>query len=88
MTAYGMDVEQARRLASAVQLHSDDIARLSETVTRRIEALDWYGPDADRFRNDMWPATAVLLRSVQQGASELSQQTEVNLRDQIRVSGS
>jgi hypothetical protein len=87
MTAYGMDVEQARRLANAVQVHSDDIARLSEIVGRRVEALDWFGPDADKFRNDMWPTTAVLLRSVQQGAAELSQQTDANLRDQIRVSG-
>ncbi len=87
MTAYGMDVEQARRLASAVQLHSDDVAKLTETVTRRIEALDWFGPDADKFRNDMWPATATHLRTVQQAAAELSQQTDANLRDQIRVSG-
>jgi hypothetical protein len=87
MTAYGMDVEQARRLANAVQLHSDDIAKLAETVTLRVEGLDWYGPDADKFRNDMWPATAQLLRSVQQGAAELSQQTDANLREQIRVSG-
>jgi hypothetical protein len=87
MTAYGMDVEQARRLAIAVQLHSDDIAKLAETVNNRVSALDWYGPDADKFRNDMWPATAVLLRFVQQGAAELSQQTDANLRDQIRVSG-
>jgi hypothetical protein len=87
MTAYGMDVEQARRLANAVQLHSDDIAKLTETVTRRIEALDWFGPDADKFRNDMWPTTALHLRTVQQTAAELSQQTDANLRDQIRVSG-
>jgi hypothetical protein len=88
MSAYGMDVEQARRLASAVQLHSDDIARLSETVSKRIDALDWFGPDADKFRNDMWPASAVQLRIVQQGATELAQQTDANLRDQIRISGS
>jgi hypothetical protein len=87
MAAYGMDVEQARRLANAVQLHSDDIARLAETVTRRVDALDWYGPDADKFRSDMWPVTAVQLQSVQKAAVALSQTTDANLRDQIRVSG-
>ena len=40
MGPYGMDLEGARRLAHAVQRHSDDVSQLAAQVRQRIDELD------------------------------------------------
>jgi hypothetical protein len=87
MAALGMDVEQAERLASFVQRHSDDISALIKKVQDQIDDLNWFGPDADKFRANDVPAILVLLKSVSTSARDFADDARNNLSEQRRISG-
>ena len=88
MAAYGMNIEQANRLARDVRRNSDDISALVQTLMQRFADLDWFGPDADRFRSDQVPPLTEQLKAVQRGSRVLADDAERHAAEQRKVSES
>ena len=87
MSAYGMDLERARKLARVAQHHSDDVTALAGQVQKRIDDLDWFGPDAQKFRAEQLPRLSERLKQVSASAGALALDAERNVRDQQQASG-
>lgn len=86
MSAYGMDIDKARKLAGFVKLHADDVNALAAQIQKRIDELDWFGPDAEKFRAESLPRLSQNLKAIGTAAVGLADESERNARDQEDVS--
>lgn len=86
MAKLGADPEQLSRLAARLNTIGGDLAALSTTVSAEVGAVDWLGPDADRFR-DAWKDRERDLRRVADTLIEASVHLGRQAREQQEVSG-
>ena len=47
----GMNTEQGRKLAKSCIADSNQILALTKSLTSQLAETEWYGQDADTFRN-------------------------------------
>ncbi|MGP5268359.1 WXG100 family type VII secretion target [Brachybacterium alimentarium] len=84
----GMNVEEVRRMSARLREAAAEITGIEHELTAGLEAVDWTGPDADRFRSQwagqMVPAMQRIMTSVQ----ELGDSADRNAAEQDAASTS
>lgn len=87
MVYFGQDVEQVQQLASQLNTRADDIRQLVTQLSATVQAVDWQGPDAERFRSDWNQQHRVALAAVASALHAASQSARRNAQDQQTASG-
>jgi hypothetical protein len=82
----GMDVEAAERLARMVDQYVERVEKIRQQLDRRIVSLDWWGPDADRFKAKELAEISRLSIQLARSAQLLANSCRSNLAAQRRVS--
>lgn len=57
----GLDVDEMQVLVKALQTEADHLDATVKTVTSKVQAVWWEGPDAQRFKTQEWAAHAKAL---------------------------
>ena len=52
MAVWGLDIQQVRALAQRLEQKAQEIDQITSTLTSKLGATQWTGPDATKFRND------------------------------------
>jgi hypothetical protein len=86
MAFSGMDLEAAQRLANAMDTYLDQVEQIKQKITTRINELDWWGPDAQKFKGEQLNEILVAAKSMTASAQDLASKCRENLADQRRVS--
>lgn len=87
MAYFGQDVEQVQQLAGQLTTRADDIGRLIAQLSSTVDAVDWQGPDAERFRSDWHGQHRTALNAVVSALQDASQSARRNAQDQQTASG-
>lgn len=87
MAYFGQDVEQVQQLAGQLNTRADDIHRLVTQLSATVDAVDWQGPDAERFRSDWHGQHRGALSAVVSALHTASQSARRNAADQQTASG-
>jgi len=56
MAFVGANIEQMQQLEQTMRQQAEALQNIMQTIKGRVQATDWKGPDADRFRNE-WDST-------------------------------
>ncbi|WP_353651054.1 hypothetical protein ABLG96_09310 [Nakamurella sp. A5-74] len=64
----GMNTEQGRKLATSCTSDAQQILTITKDLTRQLQETEWYGQDADTFRNS-W--TSQYTKALKQVATAL-----------------
>lgn len=83
---FGADVGQLRDLGTQLGHQSDFLRVLSARLTAQVDAVEWHGPDAQRFRAEWSSRLAVDLVRVSAGLANASQGALLNAAQQEQVS--
>ena len=70
MAFYGADIEQMQQLEQTLRQQAEALQNIMSTIRSRVQATDWRGPDADRFRSQ-WDTTHT--QNLNRVVSELQQ---------------
>ncbi|MDT5101314.1 MAG: hypothetical protein QOC76_5051 [Mycobacterium sp.] len=87
MAYFGQDVEQVQQLASQLNTRADDIQRLVSQLSSTVDAVDWQGPDAERFRSEWQGQHRTALNAVVSALHDASQSARRSAQDQQTASG-
>lgn len=85
-TSKGMIVEEVRQMASQLREAAEEIGTIEQELTSGLEAVDWTGPDADRFRGQWSGEMVPALQQIMQAVAELGETAERNADEQAEVS--
>jgi uncharacterized protein YoxC len=86
MAFSGMDLEAAQRLATATDTYVEQVEQLKQKITTRINDLDWWGPDAQKFKSEQLNEILVAVKTMTTSAQTLASTCRENLADQRRAS--
>jgi uncharacterized protein YukE len=84
---FGQDIEQVQQLAGQLNTRADDIQRLISQLSSTVDAVDWRGPDAERFRSEWQGQHRTALNAVVSALHDASQSARRNAQDQQTASG-
>ena len=84
----GMNTEQGRKLASSCTTDAQQILTITKDLTRQLQETEWYGQDADTFRNSWTTQYTKALKSVAQALESASTQLKKEAEQQDQASGS
>ena len=92
MALRGADVDKLRDLAGRLQgTWSSQIDQLISQIDSQVMASAsdvWIGPDADRFRNEIWPQHKAALRAARQALTDAGTTAKRNADVQESTSSS
>jgi hypothetical protein len=78
MAVYGMNLKQGHELASKAKHLSEQVNKVAEKLEREIAHLNWWGPDAIKFRDEVLAEISRQLTAVKDRARELSDTANAN----------
>ncbi len=81
MAITGADIEQLRALANKLTVDwAGQIESLTGTINTSVQASTdiWVGPDADQFRNDIWPTHKTALDNARDALTAAGDTAKVN----------
>ncbi len=87
MAYFGQDVAQVQQMAGQLTIRADDIARMIAQLSSIVDAVDWQGPDAERFRSQWQGEHRTALNAVVAALHTASQSARRNAQDQQTASG-
>jgi hypothetical protein len=82
-----MNVAEVRQLAAHLRQGADRLRAVVSTVDGRVNYSSWEGPQAQRFRQEFWPARRSQLLHAAEALRGLAQSASNNADEQERVSG-
>lgn len=85
-TYMGMDVEQAREVATAVADCGTRIAELIEEAGTEVRAMDWVGPDADHYQQAWTDFVSQTVSKLTDALSRVSEDISTHADDQDATS--
>jgi len=83
---WGLDVQQVRALATAMDREADLIDVIQSRLTDLIADTRWVGPDANQFRSDWAAAHSTGLHKVSRGLRDAAQLARVSATAQEQSS--
>jgi Proteins of 100 residues with WXG len=86
MAIWGADIAQLKNLGSKLQAGSNEIENQRNTLNKVLEATDWKGPDADKFRNEWRGQHMTALNKVAQALQEAGKRATKNAAEQEQAS--
>lgn len=85
--SHGMNVEEVEQLGTYLSIRaSRQVETASQEIDRRISAVQWAGPEADRFRREVWPVRRDQLRSISEELREFGDKVLDDARQQREAS--
>ena len=84
---YGADVEQLHHLARELRTQAESLDSITARLTARIVAVEWHGPDAQRFQGEWSDHLSRTLRQVAHTLRDVSATADRNARAQSFASG-
>jgi uncharacterized protein YukE len=82
----GMDIAAVRQLATQMTAAANTINDTMTKLTSQLQAADWRGPDATKFRNDWQSLHCQHLKSVIQELTDASTRANQNALQQEQAS--
>lgn len=86
MNIKGMDVEAVGRMATQLTEAAQEIQRIRDELTQSLEAVDWTGPDADRFRSNWTGEMVPAMDEISTAVDELATTAQTNASEQQATS--
>ncbi|MDT0202780.1 hypothetical protein [Nocardioides sp. AE5] len=86
MALKGMNVDTGAQAAQQINAGASELEALTGRMTNVIQGFEWFGPDADRTREQWNSEYATMLRQVQAQLQEFSQLISREVQQQIAVS--
>lgn len=87
MAMVGADVEQLNQLSAQLNNKANDIQNVISQLTSAIDAVEWRGNDANRFRSDWKGQHVGQLKTVVTALQAASQAAKRNAQEQQSASG-
>ena len=87
MITSGMNVAEVRHLSQQLRQGADRLRAVVSTVDGRVTYSSWEGPQAQRFRQEFWPARRSQLLHAAEALQGLAQSASKNADEQERASG-
>lgn len=84
----GMNTEQGRSLASSCSKDSQAILSIAKDLTGQLQNTQWYGTDADSFRESWTSQYSKALTNVAQALENASNHLKKEAAQQDQASGS
>ena len=88
MAVWGLDVQQVRQLSKQMTHEADTIQQTLSKLTSALQAAQWTGPDAQKFRNEWSSSHTTALKSVIQALQNAGQMAARNANAQEQTSKS
>lgn len=85
-TFYGADVEQLRRLGRQIGHEAEQLGGMVGRIGVRVAAVQWNGPDANRFRSEWHEQLSVALRAVSLSLAAAGMHVNSNANEQEATS--
>lgn len=82
-----MNVAEVRQLGQTLQQGADRLRAVVSTVDGRVSYSSWVGPQAERFRQEFWPARRSQLLQAAEALQGLARSASNNADEQERASG-
>lgn len=86
MAFWGADTDQLKTLSTKLQQGSAEIEKQRSALSSALQATDWKGPDADKFRADWESNHAAQLAKIAQALDEAGKQASRNAQQQEEAS--
>jgi hypothetical protein len=86
MTFSGMDLDAAERLAASLDRYVEQVERVRQKLVQRVTDLDWWGPDAQRFKSEELGKIVQYADQMSKSAAALSSTCRMNLVAQREIS--
>ncbi len=84
---HGMNVEEVRRLGSQLKSVSEQINDIVRRLNAQVGSTSWVGPDASRFKDQVWPEHRSQLARVSGDLQSFGQTAMSNAAEQEQASG-
>ena len=88
MAVWGMDIQQVKELAALLGQKASDVDGIISTITSKLNATQWEGPDAQKFRSDWSGQHTQQLKSVAEALRATQTAANKNAAEQETTSGS
>ena len=82
----GMDIQDVRQLATQLDHAADEMKQLAATLTSRLNAAQWHGPDQQRFSNEWQTQHRTHLNQVAEALNQAAQTARRNADEQEQAS--
>jgi hypothetical protein len=86
MAVTGMNLAEVQHLADQLRARAEQVQALVTAVDGGITHTTWLGPDAERFKNEWWPAHRRHLLDVAEHIGGLGQSAANNATEQEKAS--
>lgn len=84
----GMDIAEVQALSAQLTHASEEINQLANTLTSKLEAVSWSGPDRDRFVSDWQGQHKSALLQISQALQGAATSATQNAQAQEQASNS